>query len=213
MIYSRLQYISQGSTSKEQLHNIVSALEAGCEWIQLRYKSADNKELCDLAAYVRKLCSAYHAIFIVNDHVGIAKMFDADGVHLGLLDTSIIEARSVLGENKIIGGTANTISDVKMRIEEKCNYIGLGPFRYTSTKEKLGPILGLNGLAQITKSVLTYEKQIPIYAIGGIDLEDVSAIMNTGVYGIAVSGGITRHANKTELIQKLNLLLYETHMY
>jgi thiamine-phosphate pyrophosphorylase len=208
-MYSKLQYISQGPTSKEQLDNIESVLDAGCEWVQLRFKNGGYKELCDLAENVRKLCSSYHATFIMNDHLDIARMFDADGVHLGLLDTPIIQARTILGENKIIGGTANTIQDVMMRINEKCNYIGLGPFRYTSTKEKLSPILGLNGIARILKLVLAGEKQIPIYAIGGINLDDVSGIMSTGVFGIAVSGGITHYVNKKELIQKLNLLLYE----
>jgi len=168
-----------------------------------------NDELSDLAVQVKKMCSAYRATFILNDHVDIAKRTDADGVHLGLLDTSIADARSILGENKIIGGTANTISDVMMRISENCDYIGLGPFRFTPTKEKLSPILGLDGIALIMKKVLSGEKQIPIYVVGGIILNDVPEIMNTGIYGVAISSEITAHPNQKELIQNLNLLLYE----
>jgi len=205
----KLQYISQGKTVQEQTENIQSALDAGCRWIQLRFKNAKNNELSDLAVNVKKMCSAYGATFIMNDHVDIAKNAGVDGVHLGLLDTSIAEARSILGENKIIGGTANTISDVQMRISEGCDYIGLGPFRFTSTKERLSPVLGLNGIALIMKEVLSGVIQIPIYAIGGITPDDVAAIMETGVFGIAVSGVLTTHPAKKELIQNFNLLLHE----
>ncbi len=209
MMYTRLQYISQGKTVQKQTENIQSALDARCRWIQLRFKNAKNNELSDLAVQVKKMCLAYGATFIMNDHVDIAKNTDADGVHLGLLDTSIAEARSILGENKIIGGTANTIEDVRMRISEKCDYIGLGPFRFTSTKEKLRPVLGLHGIVQIMKEVLSGEKQIPIYAVGGIIQDDVAAIRRTGVFGVAVSGVITTHPNKKDLIQNFNLLLNE----
>lgn len=205
----KLQYISQGKTVQEQTENIQSALYAGCRWIQLRFKNAKNNELSDLAVQVKKMCSAYRATFILNDHVDIAKRTDADGVHLGLLDTSIAEARSILGENKIIGGTANTIQDVLIRINEKCDYIGLGPFRFTQTKEKLSPVLGLDGIALIMKEVISGEKQIPIYVVGGIIPDDVAVLMETGVFGVAVSGAITTHSNKKELIQNFNLLLNE----
>lgn len=205
---NRLQYISQGKTVQEQTENIQSVLDAGCRWVQLRFKNAKDDELVDLAAQVKQMCSEYKATFIMNDRVDIAKQIDADGVHLGLLDTSIAEARSILGEGKIIGGTANTLDDVLKRIDEKCDYIGLGPFRFTSTKEKLSPVLGSEGIARIMQVVLSGEKQVPVYAIGGIILDDVPAIIKTGVYGIAVSGAITTHSNKKELVQNLNLLLH-----
>ena len=205
----KLQYISQGKTVQEQTENIQSALDAGCRWVQLRFKNAEDSELVDLAFQVKRMCSDYHATFIINDRVDIAKRTDADGVHLGLLDTSIAEAREILGENKIIGGTANTINDVLKRISEKCDYIGLGPFRFTPTKEKLSPVLGLDGIALIMKAVFSGEQQVPIYAVGGIIRDDVVEIMGTGVFGVAVSGAITTHPNKKELIQNLNLLLHE----
>ncbi len=205
----KLQYISQGKTVQEQTGNIRSALDAGCRWVQLRFKNAGDGELVDLAFQAKQMCSDYRATFILNDRVDIAKRIDADGVHLGLLDTSITEARSILGENKIIGGTANTLTDVLKRIDEKCDYIGLGPFRFTSTKEKLSPVLGLDGIALIMKAALSGEKQVPVYAVGGITHADVAAIRRTGVFGIAVSGAITTHPHKKELIQNLNHLLHE----
>src|ERR1041385_1890156 len=106
-MYSKLQYITQGKTAEEQIQNIREALDAGCVWIQLRWKNASENKLISLGNEVRKMCSDYRAAFILNDHVEMARAIDADGVHLGLSDCDIRMARRILGENKIIGGTAN----------------------------------------------------------------------------------------------------------
>ncbi|HVA99299.1 MAG TPA: thiamine phosphate synthase [Bacteroidia bacterium] len=203
-MYSKIQYISQGTTVSEQLTNIEKVLDAGCDWIQLRFKNATENELINSAESVKKLCEKYKATFIVNDHVELAKKINADGVHLGLQDTSIKNARAILGSKKIIGGTANTLNDVLKRVEEKCDYIGLGPFAFTITKEKLSPVLGIEGYQKIMNELQKINISIPIYAIGGIELEDVESIVNTGVYGIAVSGLITHHNNKRILFEQLN---------
>src|ERR1035437_4066150 len=141
-MFSKLQYISQGATVTAQLNNIRQALSAGCRWIQLRYKTATTDEIMILAEQVKRLCTDYSAIFIINDHPHIAKTFDADGVHLGLTDMTIIEARQIVGDNKIIRGTANSLEDDLQRADEGCSYVGLGPLRFTSTKENLSPVLG-----------------------------------------------------------------------
>lgn len=208
-MYSKLQYISQGLTAKEQLENIQSTLDAGCEWIQLRFKNAGEKEFSSIAEQVKNICENYNATFIINDNVELAKRIDADGVHLGLQDMPVLQARTILGDNKIIGGTANTLRDVLTRIQEKVDYIGLGPFRFTSTKTNLSPVLGLDGYKNIMNEVLKNKIHIPIYAIGGIVVDDVSSLIDTGIYGVAVSGMITSHSDKKELLQKFNSLLHE----
>ena len=207
-MYHKLQYISQGNTSDEHIKNIKEALVAGCLWIQLRMKNSSAEEIENTANEVRLLCNTYNAIFILNDNVAIAKNTNADGVHLGLTDMPVIKAREILGNDKIIGGTANSINDVLQRINEKCNYIGLGPFRFTSTKDKLSPILGLEGYKQIISKLNTSQQQTPIYAIGGVLPGDVEAIMQTTIYGIAVSGIITCADNKKEMVEQFKNILY-----
>ncbi|MCA6438729.1 MAG: thiamine phosphate synthase [Sediminibacterium sp.] len=206
---AKLQYISQGNTADVQLTNIKAALEAGCRWIQLRFKNANEEELNETAQEVKKLCSAFNAILIINDHPQIAKAVDADGVHLGLQDTGIDEARKIIGKEKIIGGTANTLDDVLQRYNEGCSYVGVGPYRFTTTKEKLSPILGLQGYADIMNELSKRNIHIPVYAIGGIVLEDIADLVSIGVYGIAASGIITHHHNKKIFVQQINSLLYE----
>jgi thiamine-phosphate pyrophosphorylase len=190
----KIQYISQGDSPEQQLANISKALDAGCKWIQLRYKNKAIEEVQTLAKMVQKICRAYDATFIINDHVQVASEINADGVHLGLDDISVMEARILL-KNKIIGGTANSLKDVLQRVNEKCDYIGLGPFRFTTTKEKLSPILGIEGYQEILKEVKNRNIDIPIYAIGGIEIEDFEKLEKAGVYGVAVSGLITHHEN------------------
>lgn len=188
----KLQYISQGSTHQEQELNIRKALDNGIKWVQIRWKNAPENELISLCEISKQLCSEYQSVCIINDNVLLAKNIDADGVHLGLNDGSVEEARLILGKNKIIGGTANTLSDVLQRINESCDYIGLGPLRFTSTKEKLSPIMGFEGYQEIINHLKEKSTEIPkIFAIGGVTIEDLILLQQIGIYGVSVSGQIT----------------------
>ena len=209
-MFNKLQYISQGNSVQEQLHNIHKALDNGCLWIQVRFKNQNPPEVFNLAEAIKILCNKYLATFIINDKVHLAKQLDADGVHLGLSDMKVEEARLILGKTKIIGGTANTFKDVFQRTAENCDYIGLGPFQFTTTKKNLSPILGLEGYKLIIHQMKIKNIQIPVYAIGGITLENVEDLMETGIHGIAVSGLITQSENPSQLITQLNDKLYGT---
>lgn len=203
----KLQYISQGFTIEDQELNIRKALDNGVKWIQVRWKNAPENEFIKLCEISKKLCSDNQAVCIINDHVQIAKDIDADGVHLGLNDQSIEIARQVLGKDKIIGGTANTLSDVLQRMNEGCDYIGLGPLKFTSTKEKLSPILGFEGYEKIIQDLKTQSLEVPkIFAIGGVILNDIELLQQIGIYGVAVSGLIT---NETATVHEIKLALHE----
>jgi thiamine-phosphate pyrophosphorylase len=205
-----MQYISQGSTAQEQRHNIQAALDAGCTWIQLRFKEQDEAVVRPLAETVRKLCADYKAFLIINDHARIAAETEAHGVHLGLQDTPIATARAIVGPARLVGGTANTLQDVRQRVAEGCDYVGLGPFRFTTTKAKLSPILGVEGYATLLQTLHQENIAIPIYAIGGITLEDIPALRATGVYGVALSGTITHAEDKRKTVDQLREILYAT---
>ena len=204
---SRIHYISQGATPEEQEKDIREAFEAGCKLVQVRFKNGTGEEIFQLAQKAKTWSQLHDAKLIINDWVEIAKEADADGVHLGLTDTSVEEARKILGPNKVIGGTANTAEDVLQRIRETCDYVGLGPFRFTTTKEKLSPILGLEGYQRIISELTNRHLSIPIYAIGGIELNDLKALKSAGIYGIAVSGMIANAADKRTLVSEINQTL------
>ena len=190
-----IQFITHANDRYDYLDGVRMALEGGCRWIQLRMKDASEEEILKTAESTRKLCRQYDAVFLLDDYVELVERSGADGVHLGKNDMPIDEARRLLGKDKIIGGTANIFEDVKRIYSAGADYIGCGPFRFTTTKKKLSPILGLDGYRRIIEQMTAYGINIPVIAIGGILLQDVSDIMQTGVSGVAVSGAILNDNN------------------
>jgi thiamine-phosphate pyrophosphorylase len=197
----KLHYISQQPENGTHLTAISHALEAGCKWVQLRVKDQPADVVLEYAIEANRLCDQYGAKLIVNDYPDIALKAGAYGVHLGLQDMPITQARRIVGNKMIIGGTANTFEHVEQRIAEGADYIGLGPYRFTATKQKLSPILGWDGINTIMQKLGS--EHIPIIAIGGILPEDITTIMETGVHGVAVSGAITYAANRAEVVDQM----------
>lgn len=195
-----IQFITHTNERYDYIDGVQMALEGGCRWIQLRMKDASEETFLKTAETTRVLCKQYDAVFILDDHVEWVEKIGADGVHLGKDDMPIDKARQLLGKDKIIGGTANTFEDVKRIFLAGADYIGCGPFRYTTTKKKLSPILGLDGYRQIISQMKTLGINLPVIAIGGILLSDVADIMTTGVSGIAVSGGVLTANNGNDPI-------------
>lgn len=204
-----IQFITHANDRYDYLDGVRMALEGGCRWIQLRMKDASEEEILETAESTRKLCRQYGAVFLLDDYVELVERTGADGVHLGKNDMSIDEARRLLGKDKIIGGTANTFEDVKRIYSAGADYIGCGPFRFTTTKKKLSPILGLDGYSRIIKQMNAYGINIPVIAIGGILLQDVSDIMQTGVSGVAVSGAILNANNDDNPVTTMKRFINE----
>lgn len=185
-----LQFISHYNDRHSYTDGISLALKGGCRWIQLRMKDATEEEFVATAKKVREMCSEYNATFIIDDRVELVEAVGADGVHLGKNDMPVDEARRILGSKYIIGGTANTIEDVERLYISGADYIGCGPFRFTTTKKNLSPMLGIEGYREIIKNMRQRGIAWPMVAIGGILPSDVHDIMDTGISGIAVSGAI-----------------------
>ena len=198
-----LQFITHFTEKYSYYDSARMALEGGCRWIQLRMKDASPEEVEQEALRVQALCRTYHATFIIDDHVELVKKLHADGVHLGKHDMPVAEARRLLGNGFIIGGTANTFDDVKMHYEAGADYIGCGPFRFTTTKKNLSPILSLEGYRRIVSQMKEAGINLPIVAIGGITREDIPAILQTGVTGVALSGTILRADNPAEETRRI----------
>ncbi len=186
----QLQFITHSNDRYTYADGARMALEGGCKWIQLRMKDATDDEVRQVAGIVQPLCHEHEAVFLLDDRVGLAKELKADGVHLGRNDMPVDEARRILGEEFIIGGTANTFEDIERLWRMGADYIGCGPFRFTSTKKNLSPVLGLDGYRSIIGSMRAAGIELPVVAIGGITVDDITAVMATGVDGIALSGAI-----------------------
>lgn len=190
-----LQFITDGP-SELIAEQVRLALQGGVRWVQLRMKEANHSEIIETGRTVRDLCAHAGATFIVNDHPSIAKALGADGVHLGKEDPSPAEARGILGPDAIIGATANSWEDVERiaSLPSPVDYIGLGPYRFTGTKKKLAPVLGLEGITSILSRMKEREIDIPVVVIGGITAADIPGLRAHGIPGFAISGAIA-HAD------------------
>ena len=156
------------------------ALEGGCRWIQLRMKDATDDEVREAASEIQPLCKAHDAIFLPVD-----------------------EARRLLGEEFIIGGTANTFDDIERLAAQGVDYIGCGPFRFTTTKKNLSPVLGIEGYRDVMEKMEKAGMDVPVVAIGGITADDIDNILATGVRGIAVSGTVLNAEDPVAMMRTL----------
>jgi thiamine-phosphate pyrophosphorylase len=173
---------------------------AGAKWIQLRMKNADPQVWRATALAVVAICRAHHAVCIVNDSVDVALAVGADGVHLGRDDEKWQEARERLWPDRILGGTINNATDAERAIEADClDYVGVGPWRFTSNKKNLAPVLGAEGV----RALVAQLDGLPAWAIGGIEARDLRAVKATGAAGAAVSSALFRGPSIAESFSQL----------
>lgn len=189
---SRLQFITHFTDRYSYVDSAMMAMEGGCRWIQLRMKEASEVEIECAASEILPECRRRGAVFIIDDHVETALKTGADGVHLGKNDMPVDKARKMAGDGFIIGGTANTFDEIRRLADQGADYIGCGPFRFTTTKKNLAPVLGIGGYEKLTGQMKEQGINLPVVAIGGITRDDIVRIMETGVSGIALSGSILR---------------------
>ena len=204
----RLQFITHYNKEYSYIDSARIALEGGCRWVQLRMKDAEEALLEETAITVQAMCRKYGATFIIDDNVLLAKQIKADGVHLGKKDMPIAEARKILGQQFIIGGTVNTFEDILHHMRNGSpDYFGCGPFRFTSTKKNLAPTLGYEGYRDITRRMRENNITVPIVAIGGICKEDIPQILECDVDGIALSGSILNAASPIDEMLEITKII------
>lgn len=197
-----IQFITHFNSRYGYVEGARLALEGGCRWIQLRMKDAEEAEFLSAAKQIAAMCKEYGATFLLDDHVEWVEQTGADGVHLGKNDMPVDEARKILGADRIVGGTANTFEDVERLWRQGANYIGCGPYRFTTTKKNLSPVLGLEGYRRIIGLMNEHGINLPVVAIGGILQPDIKDVMATGVSGIAVSGAVLNAENPAEEMKR-----------
>ena len=201
---NRLMLITHQTETYTDYEEAKRFLEGGGSWVQLRQKEGLDREMAHRLA---ELCRQKNGVLCVDDNVDIALEIGADAVHLGKNDMPVDEAWKVVRKahrekDFLIGATTNTFEDIRQAARLGASYIGLGPFRFTQTKKRLSPILGLEGYRRIISQCEEAGIHLPIYAIGGIELEDIPDLMKAGVHGIAISGSIIRADNPAEMTRR-----------
>ncbi len=199
-----LQFITHHTERYDEVSAAEAVLRGGCRWIQLRMKDAPSQAVVEAGRAIGDMCRKAGATFILDDRADLVDELQADGVHLGKNDMPVEQARGLLGDDRIIGATANTFDDIRRAAAAGADYIGLGPFRFTTTKRNLSPVIGIDGYRSIMERCRQEGiRPLPIVAIGGIVARDIEAIMSTGIDGIALSGALLQAADTTEETQKI----------
>lgn len=203
-----LQFITNPDNNYSIAEEVQMAIEGGCRWVQLRMKDASDEEVREVAMEIIPMCRETDTFLIIDDRVELVNELKVSGVHLGKTDMDPLQAREILGPHAIIGVTANTADDIIRFKGKDVDYVGLGPFRHTTTKKNLAPVLGIEGYTSIVKQVREAGVELPIVAIGGITIDDIDAIMATGVNGVAVSGAIINAPDPVEYTSLIMQKLY-----
>lgn len=163
---------------------VEKALKGGATFVQLREKELDEEHFLEEAIALKELCHKYHVPFVINDNVKIAKEMDADGVHVGQSDMEADDVRKILGEDKILGVSAQTVEQAVLAEKMGADYLGVGAVFSTSTKKDASAI-SKERVKAICEAV-----HIPVIAIGGITADNILTLKGSGICGIAVVSAI-----------------------
>lgn len=176
---------------------VEETLKAGTTFIQLREKNLSDEAFLEEATRIRTIAGLYGVPFVINDNVEIALKCDADGVHVGQSDMLVLGARKILGADKIIGVSVQTVEQAKLAEGQGADYLGVGAVFNTSTKLDAAEV-SYEKLREICKAV-----KIPVVAIGGINEGNVSKLKGSQISGVAVISAIFASDNITEATKKL----------
>jgi thiamine-phosphate pyrophosphorylase len=167
------------------MEQVQFVVKAGLKWVQVRIKNRTESTSNEILE-ITKICKENNVTCIINDYYDLVIPLKGNGVHCGLKDQHPIVLYNLLGKNRIIGTTVNSVNDAKNVSEyQKSHYVGVGPYKQTTTKENLAEILTSANHQEILNTL-----SIPAIAIGGIQPEDIKEILNLGYHGIAVSSGV-----------------------
>ena len=176
---------------------VEEALKGGVTFVQLREKDLDEERFLEEAREIKELCGRYQVPFVINDNVGIAQAVDADGVHVGQSDMEAGDVRARLGQDKIIGVSAQTVEQALLAESRGADYLGVGAVFATGSKADASEV------DHETVKAICQAVHIPVIAIGGITGENVGALTGTGVCGVAVISAIFAQEDVEEGTRKL----------
>lgn len=196
-------WIGESSLEKQ----VEETLKGGTTFIQLREKNLSFNEFLNQAKKIKKITDKYNIPFVINDNVEVAIECDADGVHIGQGDMNAKKVKNIIGENKILGVSADTVEDAKLAEENGANYIGVGAVFKTNTKEDAS-VISIDSIKEICNSV-----SIPVVAIGGINEETVLSLKGSGVDGVCCISAIFAKENIYEATKGLYDLVKEIIQY
>ena len=202
---SRFHYLTQDLPNRSHAEQVQIACENGANWIQYRCMSKADEELISEINKVTAICDDWGATLILTNHYHLLDRVDAQGVHIEDFDADLSEIRRIIGDEKTLGASS-TNPERLLYVQDLgvADYSGYGPFAHTNTKPNNKPLLGFQGYRDLEKLNI----QIPVIAVGGIRLEDVKPVLDTGVYGIAASAAINHAPNPAAALKAFYKSIY-----
>jgi thiamine-phosphate pyrophosphorylase len=203
---SKFHYLTQDIPHRSHLEQAIIACEAGVNWIQYRCLGKIDEELIAEINDIAAVCDEWGATLILTNHYHLLERVDAQGVHIEDFDADWAAIREIIGEDKTIGASAtNSAALLKVQASGAVDYCGYGPFAYTRTKPNNKPLLGFEGYRGLSKHP---EIDIPVIAVGGIQLADVEPLLNTRIHGIAVSAAVNLAPDPGEVLKEFYRKIY-----
>ena len=206
---SRFHYLTQDLPQRSHIEQTEIACKSGANWIQYRCFSKTDEELIQELHQVASICDDWGATLILTDHYHLLDKVDAQGVHIEDMNANFVSIRKFIGDDKTLGASANTLAQIeRISTSGVVDYAGCGPFAYTDTKPNDLPLLGIEGYTAINEGMKRLGLDLPVLAIGGIKSEHIESLMETGIYGIAVSSAINLAENPSEVLREFYKKIY-----
>jgi thiamine-phosphate pyrophosphorylase len=203
---SKFHYLTQDLPNRSHLEQVNIACQAGANWIQYRCLTKTDDELIDEINDIAVVCDAWGVTLIITNHYHLLGRVDAQGVHIEDFDADFKAIRISIGDDKTLGASATNIQKLlAVQNTGVVDYSGFGPFAHTDTKPNNSPLLGFEGYRELQKHP---EIDIPVIAIGGIQLSDADNLIATGVYGIAVSAAVNLAADPAQALKAFYQKIY-----
>lgn len=206
---SKLHYLTQDQEDRSHVTQAQIACEAGANWIQYRCFTKNDQDLVNELSTISTICDDWGATLIVTDHTHVLSMVDVQGVHIEDMNADFVAIRNMIGEDKTLGASANTIYDIRRIITSGAvDYVGCGPLRITHTKPNNYPLLGIPGYKNIIQYMKDEGVDIPLLAVGGVTVEDIDELLDAGVYGVAVSAAVNLNEDPGKALKDIYRKLY-----
>ncbi len=203
---SKFHYLTQDLPHRSHIEQAAIACEAGANWLQYRCLTKPDDELIDEANEIAAICDEWGATLIITNHYHLLERVDAQGVHIEDFDADFKAIRRSIGDDKTLGASATNVQKLLDVYNSKAvDYCGYGPFAHTNTKPNNKPLLGFEGYRGLQQHP---EIDIPVIAVGGIQLIDVEHLLETGIHGIAVSAAINLSANPAQAVKDFYRKIY-----
>jgi thiamine-phosphate pyrophosphorylase len=202
---SKFHYLTQDLPHRSHIQQAQIACEAGANWVQYRCVTKTDEEMIAEIHQIASICDDWGATLILANHYHLLDKVDAQGVHIEDLDADFAAIREAITDEKTLGASATNV-EALLRIQNTgvVDYCGYGPFAHTDTKPNNKPLLGYNGYRELEKQPI----EIPVVAVGGVELSDVRPLMATGIYGVAVSAAVNLSLDPGGMVKEFYRKIY-----